>query len=29
VQRYLSGKSITQSRLSLLFNALAKIPMQS
>jgi len=28
VQRYLSGKSITQSRLSLLFNALAKIPMQ-
>ncbi|MGO9095827.1 MAG: sodium:solute symporter [Bryobacteraceae bacterium] len=28
VQRYLSGKSIAQSRLSLLFNALAKIPMQ-
>jgi len=28
VQRYLSGSSIAQSRLSLLFNALAKIPMQ-
>lgn len=28
VQRYLSGKSITQSRLSLLFNAIAKVPMQ-
>lgn len=28
VQRYLTGSSITQSRLSLLFNALAKIPMQ-
>src|ERR1043165_9115658 len=28
VQRYLTGKSITQSRLSLLFNAVAKIPMQ-
>ena len=28
VQRYLTGKSIAQSRLSLLFNALAKIPMQ-
>ena len=28
VQRYLSGKSIGQSRLSLLFNAMAKIPMQ-
>ena len=28
VQRYLSGKSIEQSRLSLLFNAMAKIPMQ-
>lgn len=28
VQRYLTGKSITQSRLSLLFNAIAKIPMQ-
>jgi SSS family transporter len=28
VQRYLTGKSITESRLSLLFNAIAKIPMQ-
>ncbi len=28
VQRYLTGKSIEQSRLSLIFNALAKIPMQ-
>jgi len=28
VQRYLTGKSIVQSRLSLLFNAVAKIPMQ-
>ncbi len=28
VQRYLTGKSIAQSRLGLLFNALAKIPMQ-
>jgi SSS family transporter len=28
VQRYLTGKSVAQSRLSLLFNALAKIPMQ-
>lgn len=28
VQRYLAGKSIGQSRLSLLFNAMAKIPMQ-
>ncbi len=28
VQRYLTGKSIGQSRLSLLFNAMAKIPMQ-
>ena len=28
VQRYLSGRSIAQSRLSLVFNALAKIPMQ-
>lgn len=28
VQRYLSGSSIAQSRLSLLFNAVAKIPMQ-
>ncbi len=29
VQRYLTGKSIGQSRLSLLFNAVAKIPMQA
>ena len=29
VQRYLTGKSIAQSRLGLLFNALAKIPMQA
>ena len=29
VQRYLTGSSITQSRLSLLFNAVAKIPMQA
>ena len=29
VQRYLTGKSIAQSRLSLLFNAVAKIPMQA
>ncbi|HUS05282.1 MAG TPA: sodium:solute symporter [Bryobacteraceae bacterium] len=29
VQRYLTGKSIAQSRLSLLFNAMAKIPMQA
>ncbi len=29
VQRYLTGKSIGQSRLSLLFNAMAKIPMQA
>lgn len=29
VQRYLTGRSIAQSRLSLLFNAVAKIPMQS
>lgn len=28
VQRYLTGKSIAQSRLSLLFNAIVKIPMQ-
>jgi Na+/proline symporter len=28
VQRYLTGKSVAQSRLSLLFNAIAKIPMQ-
>ncbi|HEX3744352.1 MAG TPA: sodium:solute symporter [Bryobacteraceae bacterium] len=28
VQRYLTGKSVAQSRLSLLFNAVAKIPMQ-
>jgi len=28
VQRYLTGKSITASRISLLFNAVAKIPMQ-
>jgi len=28
VQRYLTGKSIAQSRLSLIFNAMAKIPMQ-
>lgn len=28
VQRYLTGKSITQSRFSLLFNAMAKIPLQ-
>jgi SSS family transporter len=28
VQRYLTGRSIDQSRLSLLFNAVAKIPMQ-
>jgi Na+/proline symporter len=28
VQRYLTGSSVTQSRLSLLFNAIAKIPMQ-
>ena len=29
VQRYLTGKSIAQSRLSLMFNAMAKIPMQA
>jgi len=28
VQRYLTGKSVTHSRLSLLLNAMAKIPMQ-
>ncbi len=28
VQRYLTGRSITQSRLALLFNGIAKIPMQ-
>lgn len=28
VQRYLTGKSIGESRLSLLFNAAAKVPMQ-
>ena len=28
VQRYLTGSSIAQSRLSLLFNAVAKLPMQ-
>jgi SSS family solute:Na+ symporter len=28
VQRYLTGKSIAQSRISLLFNAAAKVPMQ-
>ena len=28
VQRYLTGKSVAQSRLSLLFNATAKVPMQ-
>ena len=28
VQRYLTGSSITQSRLSLLFNAVMKVPMQ-
>jgi SSS family solute:Na+ symporter len=28
VQRYLTGKSVEQSRLSLIFNAVAKIPMQ-
>ncbi len=29
VQRYLTGRSIGQSRLSLLFNAMAKVPMQA
>ena len=28
VQRYLTGRNVAQSRLSLLFNAVAKIPMQ-
>ena len=28
VQRYLSGRSVTESRLGLLFNGLFKIPMQ-
>src|SRR6185437_5718636 len=28
VQRYLTGRSIAQSRLSLLFTAIVKIPMQ-
>ena len=28
VQRYLSGSSLTQSRLSLLFSAFLKVPMQ-
>jgi Na+/proline symporter len=28
VQRYLTGKSVTQSRLGLLFNGIAKVPMQ-
>ena len=28
VQRYLTGRSIGQSRLSLLFNAMAKVPLQ-
>jgi len=28
VQRYLTGETITQSRLGLLFNGLAKVPMQ-
>ena len=28
VQRYLTGKSVAQSRLGLLFNAIAKVPMQ-
>jgi SSS family transporter len=28
VQRYLSGRSVTESRLGLLFNGLVKIPMQ-
>ena len=29
VQRYLSGRSVTESRLGLLFNGLLKIPMQA
>lgn len=28
VQRYLTGQSVTQSRLALLFNGIAKVPMQ-
>ncbi len=28
VQRYLTGRSVAESRISLLFNAIAKIPMQ-
>jgi len=28
VQRYLTGRSVTQSRMGLLFNGMAKIPMQ-
>ncbi|MEP0822284.1 MAG: sodium:solute symporter [Ignavibacterium sp.] len=28
VQRYLTGKSVTQSRLGLMFNGIAKVPMQ-
>jgi Na+/proline symporter len=28
VQRYLSGKSVAQSKLSMMFNAAAKVPMQ-
>jgi Na+/proline symporter len=28
VQRYLTGKSVAQSRLGLIFNAMAKVPMQ-
>ena len=28
VQRYLGGKSLTESRLGLMFNGLMKIPMQ-
>src|SRR5690606_4803748 len=28
VQRYLSGKSLTESRLGLLFNGIIKVPMQ-
>lgn len=28
VQRYLTGKSVAQSRIGLLFNAMAKVPMQ-
>lgn len=29
VQRYISGKSLTESRLGLLFNAIFKVPMQT